>query len=139
MNSSSNNILVYTGCFLVIAGIVFAILGHFHNRSAKTIVKSFKRIAASCVEHRPNLASKTTTSTLAVLKYKFRGKVYYYIPNTAYGDLAPIGAKRIIYINPLNPKECYEEDYFDEFSRLLWFGVVLTIFGVLVLCFSSFL
>lgn len=108
--------------------------GHWQKIEGK-----FKRVTATCVGHEPNLASSYTTDVVPVLKYEHRGKDYYYVPNTGYGGPTPLGAKRTLYINPSNPKECYPENYFEEIGGLAWFGVMLIILGFVFLVIDLFI
>lgn len=124
---------------LVVAGIIFIIASFPYRSTSKKIEGKFKRVTATCVGHEPNLASSYTTDVVPVLKYKHRGKDYYYVPNTGYGGPTPLGVKRTLYINPLNPKECYPEDYFEEIGGLAWFGVMLIILGFVFLVIDLFI
>lgn len=124
---------------LVVAGIIFIIAGSFYRRAGKKIEGKFKRVTATCVGHEPDLASSYTTDVVPVLKYKHRGKDYFYVPNTGFGGPTPLRAKRTLYINPSNPKECYSEDYFEEIGGLAWFGIVLVILGFVFLVIDLFI
>lgn len=124
---------------LVVTGIIFIIASFPNQRTGKKIDGKFKRVTATCVGHEPDLASSYTTDVVPVLKYKHRGKDYYYVPNTGYGGPTPFGAKRTLYINPSNSKECYPEDYFEEIGGLSWFGVMLIILGFVFLVIDLFI